>query len=200
MQIFSFAHAPTVLSCCSKVAAFLTQTGLRVMEPSMPRRKKVTLAYGAIPRQSVCPEAPVLSFPFPFESVEACASPAEQADDGRMALQAATGLISSREGTQTSSEKHLCKQKLGLVLPGIALLVFGVEICSRVLHGEGATSPVLSRVPAVRAGVGTALDAQHNPGAKPHNFAQTKLPWRTGGSPESSQEGDCWGCHPVIAI
>lgn len=168
----------------------------------MPRRKKVTLgmACQAIPRQTVCPEAPVLSFPFPFESVEACASPAEQADDWRMALQAATGLISSREGTQTSSEKRPCKQKLGLALAGIALLVFGVEICSHVLHGEGASSPSLSWVPALRGGVGSALDAQHNPGAKPHNFTQTKLPWRTRGSPASSQERDCWASHSMIAI
>lgn len=59
--------------CFCKVITFLTQAALRGMEPLMPCRKKVTLgvAYGAIPRQTVCPEAPVLSFPFPLESVEA---------------------------------------------------------------------------------------------------------------------------------
>lgn len=72
-QTFSFPRPPTALLCFCKVITFLAQAGLRGMEPLMPRRKKVTLgvAYGAIPRQTVCPEAPVLSFPFPFESVEA---------------------------------------------------------------------------------------------------------------------------------
>lgn len=85
-EIFSFPHPPTVILCSCKVITFLIQAGLRGMEPSMPRRKKVTLAVacGAIPRQTVCPEAPVPSFPFPFESLEACASQTDQADDWLM--------------------------------------------------------------------------------------------------------------------
>lgn len=82
-QIFSFPRPPSVLLCSCKVITFLAQAGLRGMEPSMPRRKKVTLgvACGDIPRQTVCPEALMRSFPFPFESLEACASQTDQADD-----------------------------------------------------------------------------------------------------------------------
>lgn len=129
-----------------------------------------------------------------------------------MALQAATSLISSGDETWTSSEQHLHKQNWGFTLAGVALLVFGVGMCSCLLHGEGATSPGLSWVPALHMGVDTASgpgcpawgSAQsRNPSTKPHNFMQTKFPWRTKGSPEASQEEeeeDCWGPHLAFAI
>lgn len=83
-RVFSFPHPPAVVLCSGKVIPFLlTQGGLRGMKPSMSGKKRVTLgvACGAIPRQTVCPEALVPSFPFPFESVEACAPQTNQADD-----------------------------------------------------------------------------------------------------------------------